>query len=89
MNIFISSAVVNAPAHTPDPSCLALLSKIVSWFNDNQGFCMILLTIGLVYFSFRACKIAAKNTKAMREIEQERNRPYVMLKTGLDRKSVV
>ena len=83
MKIVTISAVVSAIISAIVSQFHNLPSDIIEWLNGNQGFCMILLTIGLVYFSYRTCKIAAKNIKTMREIEQERCRPYMMLKTGI------
>ena len=83
MKIVTISAVVSAIISAIVSQFHNLPSDIIKWLDDKQGFCMVLLTIGLVYFSYRTCKIAAKNIKTMREIEQERYRPYMMLKTGV------
>lgn len=59
------------------------LSCFIDWCNHNSGFCSFLISAVSVSASIVACYIAAKNIKTMREIEQERCRPYMMLKTGI------
>ena len=68
-------------------SCLAQLWQ---WFMTNlhwlvgvmdrhQGFCMVVLTLLLALCAWQSCKYAAKNIKAMKELETERSRPQVVL----------
>src|SRR5574344_1872732 len=51
---------------------LSALQAIVGWFNANQGFCMVMITIALSLCAWQSCRIA---TKAMRE----QNRPHVVI----------
>ena len=46
--------------------------NIIAWFNTNQGFCMVLLTMTMVVCAIMSYKISAKATR-------EHNRPHVVV----------
>ena len=53
-------------------SCSELVEQTIQWFNLNQGFCMVLLTISMVICSIVSCRIAATAIR-------EQNRPHVVV----------
>ena len=53
-------------------SCSELVMQMVQWFNENQGFCMALLTMSMVVCSIVSCRIAAHAIR-------EQNRPHVVV----------
>ena len=53
-------------------SCLGLVMQMLQWFNANQGFCMVLLTLSMVICSIVSCRIAAHAIR-------EQNRPHVVV----------
>ena len=53
-------------------SCSELVTQTVQWFNENQGFCMVLLTMSMVICSIVSCRIAAHAIR-------EQNRPHVVV----------
>lgn len=53
-------------------SCSQLVVQTVQWFNENQGFCMVLLTMSMVICSIVSCRIAAHAIR-------EQNRPHVVV----------
>lgn len=58
---------------------LGFLSETGKWLDAHDGFCMVLLTFALVVTAFSSCVIAVHNTKTIRQIEQERTRPFLVL----------
>lgn len=65
-------------------ACSDFVSQAVAWCNENQGFCMIVLTAMLAYCTWKSCRYADKNIKAMREIEGSRARPQIALEVVQD-----
>lgn len=55
------------------------LHWLVGVMDRHQGFCMVVLTLLLALCAWQSCKYAAKNIKAMKELETERSRPQVVL----------
>lgn len=53
-------------------SCSELVVQTIQWFNQNQGFCMVLLTISMVICSILSCRLAATAIR-------EQNRPHVVV----------
>ena len=53
-------------------SCSELVAQTIQWFNENQGFCMVLLTMSMVICSIVSCRIAANAIR-------EQNRPHVVI----------
>ena len=46
--------------------------NVIAWFNTNQGFCMVLLTMTMVVCAILSYKISAKATR-------EHNRPHIVV----------
>lgn len=60
-------------------ACLNYALRCVAWCNANQGFCMVVLTVVLAYCAWKSCQYAANNIKAIKEIEENRSRPQIVL----------
>ena len=60
---------------------------LITWFNKNQGFSMVLLTTVyvvatflLVLYSHHANRIAQKNLDSLWKLERERVRPHIIIR---------
>lgn len=58
--------------------------QAIKLVNDQQGFCMVILTIALASCAIVSCVLAFKNIKIMKESEIERARPIVVLEAIAD-----
>ncbi len=60
---------------------LQKLAHILSVLDGHEGSCMVLLTIGLFICAGVSCWIAAKNIRLMKQLDEKRSSPYVLIET--------
>lgn len=53
-------------------SCIGEFKEVIGWFNANQGFCMVLLTLALSVCAWLSYRISVKTMR-------EQNRPHVIV----------
>lgn len=55
------------------------MNWLIGILDRHQGFCMVVLTLLLALCAWQSCRYAAKNIKAMKDLESERSRPQIVL----------